>query len=162
MVRTPLGDVPAEEMWNCAEIVTLRNGIETSEPVKWVGQRHVDLKRHARPEQVAPVRIRAGAVAEGQPSRDLFVSPEHAIFIDGALIQARALMNGGSIVQERGMDEVTYFHIELESHGAFFADGLAVESYLVPTIAEARVVIRRGYEGDSRCDPDCPDHEGTA
>jgi Domain of unknown function (DUF4365) len=39
---------------------------------------------------------------------------------------------------------------------------LAGKKRLVPTIAEARVVIRRGYEGDSRCDPDCPDDEGTA
>lgn len=130
LVRTPSGEVPAEEIWGCTEIVTLRDGVETVEPIKWVGQRHVDLKRHARPEQAAPVRIRAGAIAEGQPARDLFVSPEHAIFVGGALIQARALMNGGSIVQERGTDEVTYYHIELESHGVFFANGLAVESYL--------------------------------
>jgi len=130
LVRTPSGEIPAEEMWGCKEIVTLRDGRETVEAIKWIGQRHVDIKRHARPEQAAPVRIRASAIAEGQPTRDLYVSPEHAVFIDGALVQARALVNGGSIVQERGVDEVTYYHIELESHGVFFADGLAVESYL--------------------------------
>jgi len=130
LVRTPSGDVRAEDIWNCGEIVTLRNGQETVEPIKWVGQRHVDLKRHARPEQAAPIRIRAGAIAEATPAKDLLVSPEHAIFIDGALVQARSLVNGGSIVQERGTDEITYYHIELATHGVFFADGLAVESYL--------------------------------
>ena len=33
---------------------------------------------------------------------------------------------------------------------------------LVPTIAKARVVIRRGNESDSPGDPDRPDHQGTA
>ena len=130
LIRTPSGEVPVEEVGDRTEIVTLRDGLETVESIKWIGQRYVDIKRHARPEQVAPVRIRAGAIAEGQPSRDLLVSPEHAVLINGVLIQARALVNGGSIVQERGTDEVTYYHLELQSHGVFFADGLTVESYL--------------------------------
>jgi hypothetical protein len=33
---------------------------------------------------------------------------------------------------------------------------------LVPTIAEARVVIRSGDESDSPGDPDRPDHRGAA
>ncbi len=129
-VRTPSGDVRAEDIWKCNEIVTLRDGIETVEAIKWVGQRHVDVKRHPRPELIAPVRIRANAIAEGAPVRDLLVSPEHAIYTDGVLVQARALVNGGSVIQERATEEVTYYHVELESHGVFFAEGLTVESYL--------------------------------
>src|SRR4051812_15246010 len=130
MVRTPSDEVAAENIWGCTEVITIRNGKESIEPIQWVGQRHIDLTRHARPELAAPVRIRAGAIAEGQPSRDLLVSPEHAIYIDGMLVEARALVNSGSIVQERATDTVTYYHIELKSHGVLFANGLAVESYL--------------------------------
>ncbi len=129
-VRTPSGDVRIEDLWNCNEIVTLRDGAETVEPIKWVGRRRVDVKRHPRPELIAPVRIRAGAIAEGRPARDVLVSPEHAIYCDGVLVQARALMNGGSIFQERATESVIYFHVELESHGVFFAENLPVESYL--------------------------------
>ena len=127
---TPFAEVAVEDIQESSEIITSRNGIETAEPVRWVGRRHLDLTRHTRPEEVAPVRIRAGAVAERRPSRDLLVSPEHAILVDNVLIQARALINGGSIVQERATSAVTYYHIELESHGVVFANDLAVESYL--------------------------------
>lgn len=130
MIRTPLGEVAVEDISSSAEIVGIRGGLETIESVLWIGSRSIDLARHAYPEQVAPVRIRTGAIADHQPSRDLLVSPEHAIFIEGLLIQAGALVNGGSIVQERAMNSVTYFHIELKSHGVFFANDLLVESYL--------------------------------
>jgi hypothetical protein len=40
--------------------------------------------------------------------------------------------------------------------------GARVTGMLVPTIAEARVVIRRGNESDSPGDPDRLDHQGAA
>jgi hypothetical protein len=129
-VRTPSGETAVENIHAQALIITNRDGVESIEPVKWVGRREVDLTRHSHREAIAPVRIRAGAIAEGQPSRDLFVSPEHAIFLDDVLVEAKALINGGSIAQDRAMDTVTYHHIELESHGVFLANDLLVESYL--------------------------------
>jgi hypothetical protein len=79
---------------------------------------------------VRPVRIRAGAIAQGQPRRDLLVSPDHAIFREGVLIPARLLVNGASIVAEADCASVTYYHIELDRHAILLADGLPAESYL--------------------------------
>ncbi len=51
------------------------------------------------------------------------------MFIDGALIPIRYLVNGDSIVQQPA-DEVTYYHVELPAHAVILADGLPCESYL--------------------------------
>ena len=62
---------------------------------------------------------------------DLYVSPAHAIYIDGILIRASNLVNGVTIVADAKPDalSLTYLHIELDTHEAILAEGLAVESY---------------------------------
>ncbi|MHB1305406.1 MAG: Hint domain-containing protein, partial [Acidiphilium sp.] len=80
------------------------------------------------PETVWPVRIAKGAIAEGLPERPLYLSPDHALYLDGHLIPAKALVNGRSIVQERRR-HITYYHIELETHDVLLAESLPVESY---------------------------------
>ena len=101
----------------------------SSQPVVWVGRRVVDCARHPRPEAVWPVRVTRGGLGANVPSCDLYLSPDHAILVDGALVPVGRLVNGTSIMQvERSA--VTYFHIELPSHSVLFAEGLPVESYL--------------------------------
>ena len=63
------------------------------------------------------------------PSRDLFVSPDHALYVDGVLIPAKYLVNGQSIRQVE-VDHVTYHHIELARHDVVLAENLPVETYL--------------------------------
>jgi hypothetical protein len=75
------------------------------------------------------VRIAAGALGAEQPHRDLFLSPDHAVFIDAVLILVEHLINGGAIAQVP-MDSIRYFHIKLPHHEIILAEGLTVESYL--------------------------------
>jgi hypothetical protein len=75
------------------------------------------------------VRVRAGAFAAGAPQRDLWLSPDHAVFVDDVLIPIRYLINGRTIAQER-VDAVTYYHVELSDHEVILAEGLPCESYL--------------------------------
>jgi hypothetical protein len=63
------------------------------------------------------------------PARNLFLSPDHAVFIDGVLIPVRYLLNDATIVQER-RDAITYWHVELDAHAVLLAEGLPCESYL--------------------------------
>jgi hypothetical protein len=97
--------------------------------IKWIGHRHVDCARHPRPLDVQPVRVCADAFANGQPHHDLLLSPDHAVFINGVLVPVRYLINGRTIIQQR-VDEVTYWHVELERHDVILAEGLSCESYL--------------------------------
>ena len=98
-------------------------------PVVWTGQRSVDCGRHPAPHQVWPVRVAAGAFGPGRPSRDLFLSPDHAVFDHGALIPVRLLLNDATVTAHP-VREVNYWHVELPRHDVLLAEGLPVESYL--------------------------------
>ncbi len=129
-ILTERGEVAVECLAEGDQVVTLDGGERRACPVRWLGRRRLNLSAHPNPESAAPVRIRAGAFAEAVPSRDLLVSPDHAILGDGKLIPAKLLVNGGSIVQELGHTEIEYFHVQLDRHAILFAEGLTAESYL--------------------------------
>jgi hypothetical protein len=131
-LTTPDGPVAVEDLDPGDLVVT---GFGTALPVRWVGHRTLHCGRHARPWDVMPVRVAVGAFRPGAPSRDLWLSPDHALFVDGVLIPVRYLLNGVTVVQEAA-DEVTYFHVEVEGpegtavHSVVLAEGLPAETYL--------------------------------
>jgi hypothetical protein len=75
------------------------------------------------------VRVAAGAFGENVPVRDLYLSPDHAVFVNDVLVPVKLLVNGTSIARVK-RDHVRYFHVELQRHDMILAEGLAVESYL--------------------------------
>jgi hypothetical protein len=129
-ILTATGERMVESLMQGDIVLTLAGEELNARPVKWIGQRRIDLTAHPRPETAAPIRIRRGAFAENMPHRDLLVSPDHAIFVDGKLICARQLVNGTTIRQEKGWTSVEYFHVELDAHAILLAEGLPAESYL--------------------------------
>ncbi len=125
-IATPAGEVAVEDLRPSDLVMTAGGG---QAPVIWIGHRHIDCRRHARPERVWPVCVRAGAFGPNTPHRDLVLSPDHAVFIDDVLIPVGRLVNGTSILHLL-VDSVTYYHVELPRHDLLLAEGLAVESWL--------------------------------
>jgi hypothetical protein len=132
-IATPRGEVPVERLRAGDLVVTLRGGRHGSAPLQplvWVGKVQVDLTRRRDRASAAPVRVRADALAPGVPRRDLRLSPDHALFLDGLLVPVRLLLNGTTILQESWVRRVTYWHLELPAHGLLIAEGAVSESYL--------------------------------
>lgn len=125
-IATARGDVAVESLVVGDMVRTQFSG---AAPILWIGRRRVDCRRHPKPAEVWPVRVAAGAFGDNQPSRDLYLSPDHAVFVDGALIPIRYLQNGATIVQ-RPRDAVEYFHVELAAHDVLLAEDMPCESYL--------------------------------
>lgn len=126
-IWTDIGEVPVETL-QIGDRVQLVSGA-APRPIVWIGQRHVACATHPNPRQVWPVRIAANAFAPDQPARDLFLSPDHALFIDDELIPMKHPINDQTITQVP-TETVTYYHVELASHDVILAEGLPVESYL--------------------------------
>jgi hypothetical protein len=103
-------------------------------PIKWIGRSlYTQGPSPQWPDSVHPVRVSRSALADNVPNTDLYLSPGHCLFIDGALIPVEHLVNGTSIARAvpEGMTDIEYFHIELETHDAILAEGAPVETLLV-------------------------------
>jgi hypothetical protein len=125
-IATPKGATRVQDL-RVGDLVLLDDGGTAS--VMWLGHRRVDCRRHPRPENVRPVRVAAHAFGLGRPARDLMLSPDHAVFMEGVLIPVRYLLTDATVRQEDVAD-VTYWHVELARHAVLLAEGLPVESYL--------------------------------
>lgn len=126
LIRTPEGEIPVEDL-RVGDVVVTHKGVAE---IKWVGRRRLDPKAIDKPRDTLPVRIQAGAIAENVPARDLYVSPDHCMFLEESLIPAKFLTNGTTITQEATLVPFEYFHIELEQHSIVLAEGAQTESYL--------------------------------
>jgi autotransporter passenger strand-loop-strand repeat protein len=126
-ILTDRGEVAVEALRVGGLVHTVLGG--TLLPIVWVGDRNVDCASHPKPGQVWPVRVATGAFGPGRPHRDLFLSPDHAVYVNEVLIPIRHLINGATIAQVK-VARVTYHHIELAHHDILLAEGLPAESFL--------------------------------
>lgn len=126
-IRTPAGDRSIENLAVGDEVL---NASGAAVRITWIG-------RQTRHPQIAkmlhdlPIRITAGALGNGLPQRDLYVSPDHAMLVDCCLVHAQALVNGRTIEQVKDWKgNVEYFHIETENHELILAEGAAAETFV--------------------------------
>ena len=126
LIRTEHGEALVEDLAIGDRVVTV-NG---AEEIVWIGRRSFDGRFIQGKTDVLPVCIRAGALGEHLPRRHLWISPLHAMFLDGALVPAQALVNGVSIIQAETVERVDYIHIELAKHSVIWAEGAPSETFV--------------------------------
>jgi len=117
-----------------------------SKSIKWIGKQRFKKSSERWPKDFEPIRISRFALDERSPHRDLYVTPNHAIYIDGVLIPAKYLVNGLSITQcaPDGADVIEYLHIELFGHDVIYAEGATAETF--GSLREARDHFDNFYE----------------
>jgi len=127
-ITTTEGEINIEELRIGDKVLTASGD---AKPIKFIGRRKVSRERAGRRNGDGPVKISRCAIDGKAPHSDLYVSPAHAIYIDGILIRASDLVNGVTIVADAKPEALalTYLHIELDTHEAILAEGLAVESF---------------------------------
>ena len=127
LIRTARGDVAVEDLAE-GDLVMTRSG--EAEPIRWIGRRSYGGRFLAGRRELSPVRIAAGALADGVPVRDLLVSAKHAMLLQGVLVPAEDLVNGHTVVLEHGLKRVDYYHVELNRHDVILAEGAASETFV--------------------------------
>ncbi|MEO1494230.1 MAG: Hint domain-containing protein [Pseudomonadota bacterium] len=133
MIETARGPRAVEALCSGDLIQTRDNGLRR---IEWVGARLLDgpvLRPHLQ-----PIVIRAGALGEGLPCRDMIVSPQHRMLITGwraalmfdapeLLVPAVSLL-GIDGVYRASVDTVVYHHIMFDRHEVIRAEGSWTES----------------------------------
>jgi hypothetical protein len=128
-VATSAGERAVEDLQIGDEVVTLSG----TKAIKWVGYNRY-TKDADRPWQAAvmPIRVARSAIADQVPHRDLYLSPEHRVFVNDVLIPVKCLVNGTTIAPAApdGMAAIEYYHIEFHTHEVVFAEGAPVETFM--------------------------------
>jgi hypothetical protein len=127
LILTAFGETRVQDLSIGDHVVTASGACR---PIKWIGRRRYARAFAGNNPDIVPIRIAAGALADGVPARDLYVSPAHAMFIDGMLVPAGQLANGVSVHPCHAIDPIEYFHIELQSHDVILAEGAPSETFV--------------------------------
>jgi hypothetical protein len=124
LIETNKGPIPIEKLSEGDLVLTLSGEYI---PIKWIGKQK--LYGYFVPKKNSPVCIHAGALGEGLPQRDLYVSPAHAIKVGDFLVAARLLVNAVTVTQEQWTGHIEYYHVDLGEHHCVLAEGTWSESF---------------------------------
>lgn len=137
-IATPCGTRRVEDIRPGDLVLTADHG---AQPVRWAGKTALEgAALRQRPEH-RPIRIAKGALGQGLPARDLFVSPQHRMLLAGwkvelffgepeLLAPASHLLGWPGISVVADCAAVTYHHLAFDRHEVIFAEGAAAESFL--------------------------------
>lgn len=136
MIETADGEVAAQDLKVGDMVRTADNGFQ---PVRWIGVNTLSAQTLEAASWMRPVRISAGALGGGMPTKDLIVSPQHRMLVrskiaqkmfgkDEVLVAAKQLviLDGIDICDD--LDGVTYVHFLCDQHEVVFANGAESES----------------------------------
>ena len=124
-IATPTGEVPVEKLAAGDRVTTLSGAVR---PITWIGKGRVLATRGQR-SAATPVIVRKGALGKNVPHCDLHVTKGHALYLNDVLIPVEFLVNHRTVYWDDRAQEVSIYHIELETHDVLLANGAPAESY---------------------------------
>lgn len=117
-------------------VVTRDDGLQ---PIRWIGRRDMTFADLSADDRLRPIRIRAGALGQGLPARDMMVSPQHRVliadrsmalmFLETEMLLPAHLLLGRKGVDRMGRAPVTYIHILFDRHQVVLSDHIWTESF---------------------------------
>ncbi|WP_417807601.1 Hint domain-containing protein [Thioclava sp.] len=135
-LATPQGDRPISQLRVGDLVLTSDHG---EQPIAWLFAKTWTPAEIAASPNLAAVLICKGALGVGMPSRDLRLSQQHRVLVQGivakrmfgtdqVLIPAKALLSLPGVMLDQPDTNVTYYHIMLERHEVVFSNGVPSES----------------------------------
>ncbi|MCX7559948.1 Hint domain-containing protein [Sulfitobacter sp. F26204] len=137
MIATKRGEKPVQQLKVGDKVFTRDNG---PQELRWIGRRNLNRQELTHMPQYFPVLIRAGALGNGAPQRDMMVSPNHRILITSELAEMmfgenEVLVAAKHLISLEGVEtapvsKVSYIHMMFDAHEVVLADGTWAESFL--------------------------------
>ena len=136
-IGTTKGNVAVENLAVGDMVFTRDNG---PQPIRWIGRRALTAVELSLTPTLNPVRLRAGALGDGLPERDMVLSPNHRILYTGplaslhfdeseVLVAAKDLTKRPGIRRDPAPQGVTYVHLMFDQHQVILSDGAWTESF---------------------------------
>jgi hypothetical protein len=128
-VSAAAGERPVEDL-RIGDVVLTLSGPKA---IKWIGyNKYIKEGDRRWQASVMPIRVARFAIDDDAPRRDLYLSPGHCVFFNGALIPVKYLVNGTSIAPAvpAGTLAIEYYHVEFDAHEVIYAEGAQVESFM--------------------------------
>lgn len=131
LILTDKGERPVQDLLPGDHVIAFTDHGEAAREIVWAGHQQAKVRSHLPLSEAGyPVRILQNALQKGVPHKDMLITPEHCLFIDGVFIPVRMLVNGRSIFFDTSITDYTYYHIETARHSVIQADGALSESFL--------------------------------
>lgn len=132
LIATPQGAVRIEQL----QAGDLIDTVEGAQPLRWIGRSPIKAKTQA----VFPVRLPAGCLGPGLPARDLWVSQNHRVALEGfdcellfgthrVLVAAKHLVGQAGIGLDHSIARPVYYHMLFDRHELLWSNNLLTESF---------------------------------
>jgi Hint domain len=136
LIQTDRGEVLVEAIVPGDRVLTRDRGYQA---VRWVGRRHLTKDDLGVTPHLVPVRIERGALGPDMPSRDMQVSPQQRLLVQGprtkllfgeteVLVPALHLI-GYPGIGRADVAITDYIHIMCDRHEVIWSDGIWTESF---------------------------------
>ncbi|HEY9037989.1 MAG TPA: Hint domain-containing protein [Roseovarius sp.] len=136
LIKTQSGDVPVEMLQPGDHVLTMDEGYQ---PIRWIGSRALRSVDLAANPKLRPVRIRAGALGNGQPEHDLTVSRQHRLLVSSNIVERMfgvrdVLIPAIKLIALDGIDivedpqDIEYWHMLFDRHHVIWSNGAPTES----------------------------------